>query len=293
MEIKNLRTFCKVVECNSFSGAAKELNIAQSTVTYQIQALEAELNVLLFEQFGNSIQLTNDGETLYRYSQEAIAKEEEFKYRLSGETAQNSTIRIGAEAMAAKWVLPKVLAAFREKFPIVSIKIHIREKKELLESLQRGRYDVILISRDKNEDKKLQILGSLEYSLGLFCSRDSGLAGRTVKREQLSEIPVALPSDQSGQVIRQFFGETLQNVLLESESYDIIKEYVERDLCVGLLPQQVFLQDANVRSVKVTGLTLPSLYLQLAASRNKWIGRELEIFAGTFITVVNQHLKNN
>ena len=52
MEIRNLITFLKVTELNSFSKAAEALDYSQSAVTVQIQQLERELGVRLFDRIG-------------------------------------------------------------------------------------------------------------------------------------------------------------------------------------------------------------------------------------------------
>ncbi len=64
MEIRNLTTFLKIADCLNFSKAASELGYAQSTVTMQIQQLETELNVRLFERIGKHVRITAKGEEL-------------------------------------------------------------------------------------------------------------------------------------------------------------------------------------------------------------------------------------
>ena len=56
--IKQMRAFCEVVRCGSVTQAAQKLFISQPSVTLQIQALERELNVALFERRGPVLKLT-------------------------------------------------------------------------------------------------------------------------------------------------------------------------------------------------------------------------------------------
>ena len=62
MELRNLITFLKIIETGSFSKAAEQLLYSQSTVTIQIQQLEEELGVPLFERVGRRMVLTEAGE---------------------------------------------------------------------------------------------------------------------------------------------------------------------------------------------------------------------------------------
>lgn len=64
MELRQLNTFVLIAKHQSFSRAALELGYAQSSVTSQIQLLEKELNVRLFERLGHNITLTPEGKKL-------------------------------------------------------------------------------------------------------------------------------------------------------------------------------------------------------------------------------------
>ena len=72
MELRNLITFLKIVETGSFSKAAEQLRYSQSTVTVQIQQLEEELNVQLFDRIGKKIYVTEKGRELETHAQKMI-----------------------------------------------------------------------------------------------------------------------------------------------------------------------------------------------------------------------------
>ena len=63
--LKQLRAFCFAVQAGSVSKAAERLFLSQPSVTLQIQALERELAIELFERRGPNIKLTPEGNTLY------------------------------------------------------------------------------------------------------------------------------------------------------------------------------------------------------------------------------------
>ena len=72
MELRNLITFLKIVETGSFSKAAEQLRYSQSTVTVQIQQLEEELNVQLFDRIGKKVYVTEKGRELEGHAQKMI-----------------------------------------------------------------------------------------------------------------------------------------------------------------------------------------------------------------------------
>lgn len=77
MEIRNLFTFTKVAEAQSFSKAAKQLGYAQSTVTMQMQQLEQELGVPIYERVGRQIRITQEGQELLKYAVHIVRMSEE------------------------------------------------------------------------------------------------------------------------------------------------------------------------------------------------------------------------
>ena len=70
MEFRNINTFLSVAELQSFSKAANKLGYSQSNVSLQIQQLEQELGVPLFERTGKSIRITAAGQDFLFYANE-------------------------------------------------------------------------------------------------------------------------------------------------------------------------------------------------------------------------------
>ena len=68
MEMRNIKTFIRVAELGNFSRAAQDLGYAQSTVTTQIQMLEKELQVTLFERNGKHVSLSGAGKEFLEYA---------------------------------------------------------------------------------------------------------------------------------------------------------------------------------------------------------------------------------
>ena len=65
MELRQLRSFLKVVELQSFSKAAKALGYSQSAMSVQIRELETELGVRLFDRLGKCVRVTSHGVVCY------------------------------------------------------------------------------------------------------------------------------------------------------------------------------------------------------------------------------------
>ena len=84
MEIRLLKTFLTVAGLLSFNKAAERLNYAQSSISAQIQALETQLGVRLFDRLGRRILLTEAGEQLIPYAEKIIDLADETQAEIGG-----------------------------------------------------------------------------------------------------------------------------------------------------------------------------------------------------------------
>ena len=73
MELRLLTTFLKVAQLQSFSKAAESLGYSQSAVTVQVQQLENELGVRLFDRIGKTVSITHYGQEFIPYARDVAA----------------------------------------------------------------------------------------------------------------------------------------------------------------------------------------------------------------------------
>src|SRR5262245_23144064 len=109
MEFRNLSTFLAVAKTLSFSQAAQMLDYAQSTVTVQIQALEEELGVPLFDRLGRRVALTEAGNQLLWYAQKFVELEKEAHTVISNDPEPAGVLTIGAPETTCAYRLPPLL----------------------------------------------------------------------------------------------------------------------------------------------------------------------------------------
>ena len=124
LEIRQLNTFCTAAKTLNFTRTVEMLNYAESSVTMQIQALEDELGVRLFERLGKSLKLTSAGERLLSYSQHILRLVDEAKTAVSAGDEPQGTLTIGSVESLCTYRLPPLLKAFRSRFPKVRLVLH-------------------------------------------------------------------------------------------------------------------------------------------------------------------------
>ncbi|MEM8496568.1 MAG: LysR family transcriptional regulator [Pseudomonadota bacterium] len=119
--------FAKVVECQSFSRAARELNTSHSSVSKRIHRLEKHFDTLLLYRNSRGVQLTTQGEAYYAVLRQALDKATEAEQVLrEASTLMQGVIRIAAGPSFTNHVLAPALAGFVEDHPGISFHLSVR-----------------------------------------------------------------------------------------------------------------------------------------------------------------------
>ena len=144
MELRNVKTFIKIAEIGNFSKAATELGYAQSTVTMQIQTLERELGVSLFERNGKSAVLSAAGKEFLDYAYnlqrcEAMALEH---FAEGADPGGEVSVGIMETLCASRYGI--IFREFKKRYPRANIKVVVATTLECMGLLGKGKLDLIL-----------------------------------------------------------------------------------------------------------------------------------------------------
>lgn len=154
MELRHLRTFRAVAGTLNFTRAAAELHYAQSSVTEQIQALEAELATALFERAHRKLSLTPAGERLVEYADRMLLLAQEARGAVADEAARTGgELSVGGLETLCAHRLPAVLARYRRLHPRVRVSARAGSRGEVREGVRRGEIDVALTFGPPPDDK--------------------------------------------------------------------------------------------------------------------------------------------
>ncbi|HEY7063164.1 MAG TPA: LysR family transcriptional regulator [Chloroflexota bacterium] len=140
MELRHLRYFVAVAEELHFGRAAARLHIAQPPLSRQIQQLEAELGVALFDRGQRRVRLTDAGAVFLGEARAVLARAEQ-----AAEAARRAargevgSLVIGFIGAASYSVLPAVVPAFRARLPAAELVLHEMTTAEQLDALRAGR----------------------------------------------------------------------------------------------------------------------------------------------------------
>lgn len=140
MDSRQLKCLVAVAEERNISRAAVRLNLSQPTLTRHIQALEEELEVLLFKRTTWGVQLTEAGEALLTHAR-SIQNHIQLviEHAQSQANGQTERLDIGAFGAVLLTYVPGILEAYTGKYPAVETVIHNLPKEQMVESLRQGR----------------------------------------------------------------------------------------------------------------------------------------------------------
>jgi DNA-binding transcriptional LysR family regulator len=143
MNIEHLYTFQEVVRLGSFSEVAKKLGISQPAVTFQIQKLEQELGIKLVDRSQKAIIPTAAGRRLLLFA-EAVDIERENLQRELEKMREDiaGDLLIGASTIPGEYLLPRLLAKFKQRHPAVRIQVDISDSARVIAGIRASTYEV-------------------------------------------------------------------------------------------------------------------------------------------------------
>jgi len=148
VEIRQLRTFQAVARMLSFNKAAERLHYAQSSISAQIQALEEELDVKLFDRLGKRISLTEAGERLLQYAEKIVDLADETLAGMRTSKEPEGALTIRAPETFCVHRLPPVVNRFRSRFPRVRLQFITCAVENLQKDLRKGITDLAFLLTD-------------------------------------------------------------------------------------------------------------------------------------------------
>jgi DNA-binding transcriptional LysR family regulator len=258
MELRHLRYFVAVAEEKHFGRAAARLRIAQPPLSRQIQALEKELGLSLFERDRRQVELTPAAAVLLEHARRIFESVDVAVHEAQrASRGESGRIIVAYPSTFAYSGLPEVVRAFRNKFPVVEIVLRELAPQHQIEALRDGSIDVGFLRAPVSEPG---ISAELVRREALVAALPSGhpLASRKV-------IPLALMAKEPFVMFPRvrgpaYFDQLVRlcndagftpRIVQEAPQLDIVS-LVAAGLGVALLP-------SSIRKIRRSGIVLRPL----------------------------------
>jgi DNA-binding transcriptional LysR family regulator len=248
MKISQLRCLMAVAETGTVRQAARNLNLSQSSVTKNIQLLEASLQVELFHRGSHGLTLTAAGRMLVSRAHAIMTELRQARNDI--ETIRDGTtgeIRVSASPSVAMGLLPRAVVSFRRKRPNVRFYIEEGAYPDFLPALRTGDIDFALaLMPEIPSDQDLQWELLLQDNLVPAVRIEHPLAskGKLVLADLIEQSWVIYTRSRTA---RHIFAHTFaQNNLtppenvIECTSFAATLALVENSDLVALVPTQIF-----------------------------------------------------
>lgn len=239
--LKQLRAFCHTARAGSITLAAESLFLSQPSVSLQIQALEREFGITLFERRGPQIKLTPEGETLYKLAEplvEGIDKLHETFAEQFG-VLESGELNIAAGESTILYILPEPMKLFAEAYPHIRLKLHNVTGRDGLAMLRADEADFAVGSMLEVPDD-ISYRPVVTYNPTLITALDHPLARKeNLRLADISPYGLILPPRHlsTWRIVDLVFQQhnLTYNVALEAGGWEVIKKYVELGLGISIV----------------------------------------------------------
>lgn len=139
MQLKQLEVFVQVAKLKSFSRAAEALYLTQPTVSAHLAALEDDLGVKVVMRSTRSVALTPAGQVLYNYAAQILGLCERAEREVRSAASEvRGALPIAASTVPSQYLLPRVLARFRVRWPRVFFQVYQGDSALVVQRLMEG-----------------------------------------------------------------------------------------------------------------------------------------------------------
>ncbi len=197
MEMRQLEAFVTLVECQSFSLAAKQLHLSQPTISAHLRILEQELQTRLILRSTRSFALTQSGEKLYRYALRMLDIHRRACADIAGGGQEELTI--GTSSVPGRWLLPEALVRFRKLFPQVHMHIVSSDSVDVIASVLDRQLDVGLVGTKADAPCAFEPIAVDDLAVVTPCTPHyQAMAKRGATWRELLREPYLMRSGHSG-----------------------------------------------------------------------------------------------
>ncbi len=284
MTIRHLKIFIAVVENKSITKAARELHLAQPSVTLAIQEIEQYYGILLFDRIGKRLYITDSGNQFYDYASHIISLFDEMEKKFKdGDILKE--LHIGASITIGNFYLPELINRYKEKHPDITIHAIIQNTESIEESLIQNSIDFALIEGGTVKDARLKQIPFMEDQLLLVCGKTHELSEKeSITLHELAHCDFILR--EKGSSTRESLEKLLADNHLtitpiwESVSTQAIIRAVEAGLGVSVVPSSLAKREIRKKRLHVIEIENNSLsrHFSILYHRNKYLSQSAKDF---------------
>ncbi len=289
--LDQLRILKAIAAEGSFKRAADSLYVSQPAVSLQVQNLERQLDVPLFDRGGRRAQLTEAGHLLLSYGEKILSLCQETCRAIEDlQNLQGGTLIVGASQTTGTYLLPRMIGMFRQKYQDVAVQLHVHSTRRTAWSVANGQVDLAIIGGEVPTElhESLDIIPYAEDELALILPAFHPFAKTdTIQRDDLYKLQFIALDSQS--TIRKVIDQVLSRcdidtrrlkVEMELNSIEAIKNAVQAGLgaaFVSISAIEKELQMGGLHRAKIEDVVVKRM-LSVILNPNRYRSKAAEAF---------------
>jgi DNA-binding transcriptional LysR family regulator len=250
MHIQNFKTFCDLVETQSFSKAARLNEVTQSAVSQQLKAMETYYDMLIIDRNQKKFRLTQQGTTLYQTFKEILTLYEKLNCEIQEmRSVVSGSIQISTVNSIGLHELPPYLKSFMKEFPSVNARVEYRRANLVYEDVLHGTADLGLVAFPVKH-KELTIIPFATDELIVAMNPSHPLAGKeNISIEELKNLEfIAFEKDiptrkATDEILRK--AEVKISIVMEFDNVETVKRALEINAGIAIIPKNTVANEAE------------------------------------------------
>ena len=273
MTLRHLQIFIAVADTGSMTGAARQLYIAQPTVSIAVKELEEHYGIRLFERINKRLRITGDGRRFLDYARHIVRLFEEME-QLFADPQRKGSLKLGASVTVGIHYLPQIVTKLEKAFPGLRVQARIDSSDEIERRILNNDLDLAVIEGVLHSGH-LTSYPLMADRLTAVCA--PGYCAESLSIQELLGKPLLLREKSSG--AREMFDNALAlqgckaEPAWESTSTEALINAARQAIGIAFLPEKLLraeLDGGTLVQVQIEGLEIQRV-IHLIHHRNKFI----------------------
>lgn len=296
MDVKDMKCFMAVVEAGSINAAAKQVHIAQPSLSRQMKLLEEKLGVKLFERGKRKLQLTEAAHLLYNRADQVLERiNNTVKEMKNLDAGTHGTLCIGAVTSFGVTILPGIIQMFRNLFSDISFQLWEGETNRIIELLNRGSIEIGMVHFpfDSELYESIKLPNEpLVAAINRNHSDDLGHHADCVYLSELAGKPLLIPRKYETMIVEhcEHSGFTPKFLCISDNILPILA-WADADIGIAIVPRAAI---GLIPGTNLTYKTITNPYIETTAAviwmRNRYLSVAARNFLNLFTTLHSKSL---
>jgi len=271
IKLRDLEYLDAIERHKHFGKAADACNVSQPTLSAQIKKLEEQLGLTLVERHPRNVMLTTAGTVLTDQARNVLKSAKEFE--ATAKTLADplaGDLRIGLIPTLAPYILPHIMPALTKAMPNVKLYLYEKKTKELLQDLDNGDMDILILPWLDDEMKRFERYKLVDEPLILATPPEHPLSQK--ESLHLSDLKNdTILSLEDGHCLRDqamgycFTAGAEEDARFKATSLETLRYMVASGSGITLLPKLSIINQPKSSMISYTAFSQPQPVREIAA----------------------------